>query len=636
MMEVMPKYVKNSNNILIEVFDFREDLSVSDSIKDCVSKQVESGKELGESYSYCRARQDFERMTPEEYLNFRGDAVASAGTSAPIIGGPNIRPMRTIGEAVKGAPTGSGKTKSSFITKVGYFNSQLELEFKNGSRYVYFVGPDFYKAFVESQSKGKYLWEKLRGKRPGLVFDNPDKVTPGGVPYAKGKGSIVPYAKGTGGTPEAKTLKPSTPEVPSEKERGLAYKETQLAWFDKGMKYRESGLPKADFTMGGFITRSGEFDYGPEGIKTKNWDNLKEIFSETKHFPIFGTRSYGAHGEQYEKLIGYTYDWEFFEPGEIDKDGHIYAKSDLFDSIYNLSDLKDPNNLPVSIGFIDLGKGVIQNISKLRHLAVSLNKLEGDRCSTMGGLGCNISIITSGTRDTEDSHTKTIKNKNMEIKKMGEEYEDMNDDLKAEVEAILAEEDLYESGNGESHNTSNAQAVFMRRCESGSHSKEACGIAWKAKEGGGGHAVKTGTQDPSKFNSKGDMEEELVQISIQEYADLLSLASTWKQKKGFIEGLEKREAERISKEKKEISDFLIARKVPEATINKAKTLCDLTMLKEVVESQVIEQPVDDYAVQQVNNNRLMDQLGNSKITDDFAKLEEEARNEALERFFPKK
>ena len=161
--------------------------------------------------------------------------------------------------------------------------------------------------------------------------------------------------------------------------------------------------------MHGFITRSGEFDYGPEGIKKKDWNNLKEIFGEYGHFPMFGKKGYGSHGESYDNLLGFTHNWEFFEPGEIDKDGHIYAEQMFFDDIYNLSDLEDPNNLPVSIGFIDLGEGDLQKISKLRHLAVSLNKLEGDRCSTAGGIGCNISIKNSQERDTKDLDTNILK-----------------------------------------------------------------------------------------------------------------------------------------------------------------------------------------------------------------------------------
>ena len=211
-----------------------------------------------------------------------------------------------------------------------------------------------------------------------------------------------------------------------------------------------------------------------------------------------------------------------------------------------------------------------------------------------------------------------------------EEYND-------EVQEILKEDDMYESGNAESHNTSNAEAVFKRRCADGGHSSEACDMAWNAKKGGGEHAVKKGKglkQDPAKFNSKGDMDEETVEISIQEYSNLLGLAKTWKNKRDFIEQLEKREKSRIESEKAEITDFLVSKNVSEDLIKKAKTLCDLKLMKETVESQIPEVEEDDFEVQQVNNARLLSQLATA--TEDFDKEIEEARKEAYDMFFPNK
>ena len=368
------------------VYDFRDDLSVSDSIQACVAKSLGDGKDLGQAYRLCRARQDFLRMTPEQYLeDFTGDALSSN------LNPRRARPMLTLAEAVR-TQGGSGSTTSSTIAKVGYANSMLEVEFNTGKRYVYFVGPEYYEGLINAPSKGKYLWDELRGKEPGLVFDDPTKITPGGMPYAGGSGGKVPYTKGTSGQVPEEVQAPEL-SLYEEKEQSIAQKELEIAFRGKGMKWKTGlpGMASNDFSMNGFITRSGEFDYGPAGIKSKKWDNIKDIFDKTSHFPVFGAKQYGAHTEAYDALIGYAHGWEYFEPNDIDKEGHVYANIELFSDISELSDLKDPSDLPVSIGFIDLGEGDTQHITKLRHLAVSLNKLEGDRCNTAGGMACSIS-----------------------------------------------------------------------------------------------------------------------------------------------------------------------------------------------------------------------------------------------------
>ena len=367
------------------VYDFRDDLSVSDSIQACVAKSLGDGKDLGQAYRLCRARQDFLRMTPEQYLeDFTGDALSSN------LNPRRARPMLTLGEAVR-TQGGSGDPTSSIISKVGYANSMLEVEFNTGKRYVYFVGPEYYEGLINAPSKGKYLWDELRGKEPGLVFDDPTKITPGGRPYAGGSGGIVPYTKGTSGQVPEEVQAPEL-SLYEEKEHSIAQKELEIAFRGKGMKWKKGlpGMASNDFTMGDFITRSGEFDYGPDGIKTKDWKNVKEMIQQSKHYPIFdlGTQDYGAHTEGYDRLIGYTHDWEFFEPGVIDKDGHVFAKQEYFNDISELSGLKNPDDLPVSMGFIDMGKEGVQDIRKFRHLAVSLNKLESDRCNTAGGMAC--------------------------------------------------------------------------------------------------------------------------------------------------------------------------------------------------------------------------------------------------------
>jgi len=624
-----PKYVQDFEGYWHSVQDFREDLSISDVIRDCVAKNIEDlGLDLNEAYARCRSGIDFYSMPPEAILDmFIGDAVSLPPVpNAPgaAVGGQNVRPMRTIAEAVRaaGSPAGAG-TKSSNIEKIGYFNSMLEVEFKGGRRYVYFVGPEMYERFVKAPSKGKFLWEVLRGKEPGLVFDDPNKITPGGVPFSGGKGGIVPYSKGSGGTPEISTLRPQAPDqpsIPDAKQQALLRKELEIQFRGKGLKYPKiaESLPSTDFTMHGFITRSGEFNYGSQGVKTKKWKNLKKLFKSTGHFPIFGKKSYGSHGESYETLIGYTHDWEFFEPGEIDKDGHIYSKQELFEDIHNLSDLKDPSKLPVSLGFIDLGEGKYQKISKLRHLAVSLNKLEGDRCSSEGGLGCNISILDNSIPKGKDSKFSPNKADYLKLNKgetiMGEEEK----------------EDMYESGKAENADRSR-EDQFKENCHANHKSSESCDIAWDAVKGGGGVAEKkVKTQDPSKYNSKGDMT-----IPMEEYADLMAAARLWKESKEYIDDLRKADEVRKEKEADELRDYLLnERHVDEDFVKEyGKTLCDLKIMKGTL-SNLPKTAEDMEHIQEINNQRILNQVGDK--VDDFAKLEEEYKQDALNDFFPQK
>ena len=151
---------------------------------------------LQNAYDFCISESDFNKITHDMYNVMRGIAkilydsevseyiIEDSAAAATNVSG-RIEPLLPIGEAAT-----RGKTSSQTIDKIGYFNNMLEVEFNNGGKYVYFVGPEFYDSFVEAPSKGSWLWDNLRGRKPGLVYPQGPKKTPGGV-----GGALEPYAK---------------------------------------------------------------------------------------------------------------------------------------------------------------------------------------------------------------------------------------------------------------------------------------------------------------------------------------------------------------------------------------------------------------------------------------------------------
>lgn len=79
---------------------------------------------------------------------------------------------------------------STNVAEIGYENGKLRIFFRSGGGYEYPVPSSWYVDMLNAPSKGKFVWDTLRGRVPGRVIDNPTKITPGGV-----GGSIVPYFK---------------------------------------------------------------------------------------------------------------------------------------------------------------------------------------------------------------------------------------------------------------------------------------------------------------------------------------------------------------------------------------------------------------------------------------------------------
>lgn len=254
---------------------------------------IEISAALTRAYNFCLSATDFGDINHSQYFLLRNISVTLAENKqdfyiiddaevlSGITPGQQIRvePMKTLAEA-----STSGKKSSETIEKVGYFNNMLEVEFKSGDSYVYFVEPDFYDRFVAAPSKGEFLWDTLRGKKIGLVWGYATgtgsilKHTPGGV-----GGSIVNYAKGISGAPDYK------PSLLTEAQRGLVQKEIQIQFLGAGLKYKEQaegikretaiGELRSMFGQQSRLPPSGDF----EEIKTliDTIDKIKEDITST-------------------------------------------------------------------------------------------------------------------------------------------------------------------------------------------------------------------------------------------------------------------------------------------------------------------------------------------------------------------
>ena len=160
----------------------------------------------------------------------------------------------------------------------------------------------------------------------------------------------------------------------------------------------------------GRITRAGPFKY-EDGIKFKKYENIKEELQKLDHLPVFGSQTYGSHDEALlsTKLVGFLTNWDLKEESK-----DAFADLYFFKDIKELSSLKDPTNLPISLKYGDMGQGQEQVIRGIHHGAISLNKLEDDRCGLDGlGESCNMSpkqdnlTINRVGSDSYDQHTQS-------------------------------------------------------------------------------------------------------------------------------------------------------------------------------------------------------------------------------------
>jgi hypothetical protein len=312
---------------------------------------------------------------------------------------------------------------SSNVAEIGYDLGKLRVFFKNGWGYEYDVPSSWYVEMLNAPSKGQYVWNSLRGRTIGRVIDKPNKTTPGGV-----GGSLVPYFKIKGARQSQKTMRKSVKSFlktgkkgPTEigkvqvrqipkpefkafvnflKHAGGREKKpslfTKIKGFFKGDK--KDFLPSFytdDFTddmryFSGPITRPGDFEYA-DGIRTKDYENLKEVSKKYSHIPAFD-----SHNEN--QILGFAYnltdDPDLFMKShpkyyELKDKEYIYAEG------YSFHDTNITADMPVSIRFRDENEGLgipEQKITDIRHLAISVNRTEQDRCSTAGGNSCFVTF----------------------------------------------------------------------------------------------------------------------------------------------------------------------------------------------------------------------------------------------------
>jgi len=418
---------------------------------------------------------------------------------------------------------------SSNVAEIGYENGKLRIFFKNGGGYEYPVPSSWYVEMLNSSSKGKFVWDSLRGRTIGRVIDNPNKTTPGGV-----GGSIVPYFKikkaamtpdamrtsikqflgaarkgqaKVGTQPIRRISKPRFKEFVKflDTNAGRFKKESKVTRtfkkISKGIKTfakvakkagkkvvtavkkkakkkekedpvskedksnirdklkqlqialknaREAGLDESilksimrqitilqkqisdfysnfdftsDFTddmhyFSGPITRAGNFEYGGT-IKTKNKDNLDNVFTNYAHLPNFD-----AHNEN--EILGFAYNFTDDPDQYIKKDfkkvdyeavkdkDYIFTQGYAFNDIEKVSKIPiipRETKLPVSIRFLDQNEGTgsaEQHISDLIHLATSVNQTDKDRCSSAGGDPCFV-MFQDKQDFTEDKQDFTEK-----------------------------------------------------------------------------------------------------------------------------------------------------------------------------------------------------------------------------------
>ena len=237
----------------------------------------------------------------------------------------------------------------------------------------------------------------------------------------------------------------------------------------------------------GRVTRGGPFLY-PDGWKEKDYKQMKPLFQKTDHLPIFGSRTYGSHAEEKPttQLVGFATNWEYDDLNE-----DIFGYQYFFDDVNKLSNLKKPIELPISIKFDDAGQGNQQVITGLHHLAVSLNKLEDDRCGLEGGKACTISpvrdnLIKTGIgSDSDDQYTSSTTTfdsftTNTDGGRV-EHYQKLKNEISSEA-IDMTEKKITTPGLGKEGPTTNEIGADIENCANGEKTEQECKAEQKRKE----------------------------------------------------------------------------------------------------------------------------------------------------------
>lgn len=388
-------------------------------------------------------------------------------------------------------------------------------------------------------------------------------------------------------------------------------------------------------TMHGVATRSGKFVYA-DGVRFKDWNNIKTVFNETDYLPVIGSTGNDSHLDIAERIIGFG--WNFTPNEETEE---MEFDLEYFDDIKNLSDLEDPNDLPVSIGFKDLaplGSGIRQIIDKVHHIAVSLNKTERDRCSASGGTACTVSIKTDSINSERSSSLETkdlvkLKKKKGDSKMTKPKKEEKKDE-KITEDAVATPDNVGSTTNIK-QNTKSAKASFMLDCQKyGPYPKAQCESAWNAMTKPDTTAPKkTGddtksTTDEVKGKSK-DMAEVDTRLSkmekiVNDLADIIPTLSA------VVKDKNNANAMKMVEMKNELEDAGYCKDM----LSKITDFSELSLFHQRASTNksVFTEPTST-EIQNINTSRLLGKR--KKETTDFEDMMKTANADALSKLYPK-
>lgn len=388
-------------------------------------------------------------------------------------------------------------------------------------------------------------------------------------------------------------------------------------------------------TMHGVVTRSGKFVY-LDGVRFKDWGNIKEQFNEHDYLPVIGSKTPDSHLDIAERIIGFGWN---FKPNDMTEE--MEFDLEYFDDIKNISDLEDPNDLPVSLGFRDdapLGSGT-QKITNLHHIAVSLNANEVDRCSVSGGTACTVSIKTDSGIGRSSSSVKRdlvkLKKKKGDSKKMAKPKKEKKEEEEI-VEDAVATPDNVGNTTDPKQNAKSGKASFMLDCQKyGPYPKSQCEAGWKAltapdttaPQKGGDDTKSTTTEVKGKSKDMAEVDGRLSKMEkiINDLADIIPTLSAVVQDKNNSNAIKAVEM----KEDLKIAGFC------GDMVDKITDFNELTLFHQrVTTNKSLFTDPEAEEIRSVNTSRLLGKRKKSE-TNDFEDMMKDAKTDALSKLYPK-
>ena len=386
-------------------------------------------------------------------------------------------------------------------------------------------------------------------------------------------------------------------------------------------------------TMHGVATRSGKFVY-IDGVRFKDWDNIKTVFNLTDHLPVIGSTGNDSHLDIDDRMIGFA--WNFTPNEETEE---MEFDLEYFKDIKELSDLEDPNDLPVSIGFRDLalsGSGTRQIIDKVHHIAVSLNKTEKDRCSASGGTACTVSMKTDSMNSERSSSLETEDLVKLKKKKGDSKMAKQKKEKEEKItEDAVATPDNVGKTTDPKQNAKSAKASFMLDCQkNGPYPAAQCEKAWTA-------LTKPDTTAPKKSgdDTKSTTEEvkgkskDMVELEVKvdkfekifnDLADIIPTLSA------VVKDKNNANAMKMVEMKNELEDAGYCKDM----LSKIIDFNELSIFYQRVRTNNsnFTEPTST-EIQNINTSRLLGKR--KKETTDFEDMMNTAKNDALSKLYPK-